>query len=281
MRLRSAAALLFCAALAGAGTVSLWIPLLMYRPAALARPDPARWGVAGARAVEIRADDGTRLAAWWKAPPGTAATTVLILHGRSANVSTRAGAMRRLAGDGFGVLMIDWRGYGASDGRPSEAGLRSDARGAYAWLRAQGVAPARLVVIGQSLGNAAAARLAAERPVAALVLVSPFTRLPDALGARLPWLPARWLPWRRNRFEVAGYVARLDVPVGLVASASDGMVPLSESAKVAAAARDPRWLRADDLRHDGLLAGVAERGALTALLRALAPQPAEARLQPV
>ena len=281
MRLRSAAVLLPCAALAAAGTVSLWIPLLIYRPEALSRPDPAQWGLAGAPAVAIRADDGTRLAGWWKAPSVPGATTVLILHGRSANVSTRAGAMRRLSTDGFGVLMIDWRGYGASEGRTSEAGLQSDALGAYAWLRAQGVVPRRLVVIGQSLGNSAAARLAAERPVAALVLVSPFTRLPDALAARLPWFPARWLPWRRNRFEVARYVARLRVPVGLVASKSDGMVPLSESAKVAAAARDPRWLRADDLRHDGLLSGVAERGALTALIRALATPPAKAGGQPV
>jgi pimeloyl-ACP methyl ester carboxylesterase len=134
------------------------------------------------------------------------------------------------------------------------------------------VRPERLVLVGQSLGNAPAARLAAERPVAALVLVSPFTRLPAALAERLPWLPIGWLPWPRNRFEVEAWVARVRAPVLLVASAADGLVPMADSWRVATAARDPRWLRADDLRHDGLLVGVVERGALTRALRSLARQ---------
>jgi pimeloyl-ACP methyl ester carboxylesterase len=252
-------------------SLSLWIPLLIYRPAPLADRHPAHWGLAGARLVELAAADGVRLAGWWH-PPAPGADTLLILHGRSGNVSSRAGAMRRLAGDGFGVLMVDWRGYGASAGRPSEAGLEADSRGAYAWLRRQGIVPERLVVVGQSLGNSAAARLAAEQPAKALVLVSPFTRLPEVLAERLPRLPLRRLPWPRNRFEVAAHVERLRVPVILVASSADGMVPMANARRVAAAARAPMWVRADDLRHDGLLAGVVERGALTRALRNLPPR---------
>jgi fermentation-respiration switch protein FrsA (DUF1100 family) len=69
---------------------------------------------------------------------------------------------------------------------------------------------------------------------------------------------------------MSAWVARVRAPVLLVASARDGMVSMADSRRVASAARDPRWLRADDLRHDGLLAGVVERGELTGALRALA-----------
>jgi hypothetical protein len=116
---RSIAALV--PALAGA-SLSLWIPLLIFRPAPLADPDPVRWGLAKTRAVAFPAADGTRLVGWWQPAAEPGSLTLPVLHGRSANVSTRAGAMRRLTGDGFGALMVDWRGYGASAGRPSEAG---------------------------------------------------------------------------------------------------------------------------------------------------------------
>ena len=251
-------------------TLPLWISIFIFRPAPLADTEPAKWGIEGARLVGFRAADGSRLAAWWLPPRESAGPVVLIAHGRSANISTRAPIMRRLGADGFGVLMFDYRGYGASSGHPSETTLTEDTLTAYDWLRRQGIAPDRLVLIGQSLGDAPAARAAAARPVAALVLVSPFTSLPEAGAERCPWLPLRLLHWGRNRYEVAAPLAAVRAPLLLVASRVDGMVPMANSRRLAAAAGGRvRWIVDDRLPHDGLLAGVSADGRLGAALKAL------------
>ncbi len=256
------------AALIGVATISVWIPAFIYRPTPLTRPDPAAWGLSTARVVTIKSGSD-RLFAWWVPPPNQRAPVALIIHGRSANVSTRAPIVAKLSRDGFGVLLFDYRGYGLSTGRSNEASLVADSIAAYDWLRRSGVQPSQIVVIGQSLGNAPAAQLSASRPVRALALISPFTSLPGALADRshLDWL--RHMPWPRNRFDVEASARRLQVPVLLVVSRDDGLVPYDNSRKVAASVRDARWLEVDGQRHDGLLAAVAKTGRLSQALKAL------------
>jgi len=268
----------------GLATVSLWIPALIYRPTGLDRADPASWNIPQATLVAIPSTHGGALSGWW-APPGSPdAQVILILHGRSANISTRSGIARRLIADGFGVLMFDYRGYGRSPGRPSERGLTEDAEAAYRWLIQQGVAPSRLVVLGQSLGDAPAAELGASRSIGALVLVSPFTSLPGAAQDAAPWLPVGIVPWTRNRFDVGSSVARLHAPLLLVVSSSDGLVPLRNSRRLAALVPGFHWLEAEGLHHDGLLAGVTIDGRLSKAIKALADRridpPADASTKP-
>jgi fermentation-respiration switch protein FrsA (DUF1100 family) len=251
-------------------TLPLWISTFIFRPAPLARTDPRLWGLQRARFVGFRADDGARLTGWWMPPRNPEAPVLLLAHGRSANMATRAPIMRRLGADGFGMLMFDYRGYGASTGRPGEAALTEDVLAAYDWLTGQGIRPERIVLIGQSLGDAPAAQAAARRRVAALVLVSPFTNLPEVAAARVPWLPLRVLHWSRNRFEVAASLRTVRAPLLLIASRRDGLVPMANSVMLGRAAPGPvRWLIEDRLPHDGLLAGVAADGRLTAALNHL------------
>jgi pimeloyl-ACP methyl ester carboxylesterase len=207
---------------------------------------------------------------WWLPPPTPATSVVLIVHGRSANISTRAAIAARLSADGFGVLLFDFRGYGRSTGQSSEGTLIEDTIAAYDWLRRQGVEPSQIIVLGQSLGDAAAAQLGARRPIRALALVSPFTSLPDALADHMPLLPVRFLPWTRNRFDVEPSIRTLRSPVLLVASRDDGLVPYTNSKRLAAAARNSRWLEIDGERHDGLLAAASASGRLSQALSSLA-----------
>lgn len=170
--------------------------------------------------------------------------------------------MQHLVTDGMGVLMFDYRGYGASSGRPSERNMNQDALTAYRWLRAQDVGAQRIIVVGQSLGNESATALAAQQPVGGLLLVSPFTRLPDALAERLPWLRLKLVPWTRNVFNVEANFVRFRGPAMLVASKDDVLVPVANSLRLRAKRPDVQWLDATTLRHDGMLQAFAEDGRL-------------------
>ncbi|MDB5691584.1 MAG: hypothetical protein JWO81_647 [Alphaproteobacteria bacterium] len=258
------------ALLAAFATLPLWISAFIFRPAPLEKTDPRSWGLERARFVAFPAADRSRLTAWWMPPPKPEAPVVLLVHGRSANMASRAPIMRKLGTDGFGVLMFDYRGYGASAGRPDEGALTQDTLAAYRWLTGQGIAPGRIVLLGQSLGDAPAAQAAAQRRVAALVLVSPFTNLPEAAAERLPWLPLRMLHWSRNRYDVAASLRSVRAPLLFIASRRDGLVPMANSLKLGRTSPGRvRWLIDDRLPHDGLLAGVAADGRLSKALKGL------------
>lgn len=248
-------------------TIEFWIPVFIFRPTSLDRSDPGSWGLRGAVPMKVAYDDGTAITGWWHRPPRKDAPVVLVVHGRSANISTRTLIMQHLVANGMGVLMFDYRGYGASTGRPSELNLHQDTLTAYQWLRMRGVVAKQIVVVGQSLGNGPATMLAAKQPVGALVRVSPFTNLPDALAERLPWLPLRFVPWTYNRFDVATYLVRFRGPTLLIVSDDDGLVPLANARRLQAEKPASRWLDASPLRHDGMLRAVAEDGRLAKLIR--------------
>jgi pimeloyl-ACP methyl ester carboxylesterase len=244
-------------------------PWFIFRPEPLASVDPRPWRVQ-AQGVAFAAADGSRLTGWWVAPPGVGAPVVLLIHGRSGNIATRAPIVRRLAADGFGVLAFDYRGYGASAGTPSERVIAEDALSAYAWLRARGIAPERIVVVGQSLGNAPAARLAAQRPIAGLILASPFMSLPEAAADRYPALPVRLLPWRRNRFEVATHLRRVSAPIFLVVARRDALVPFAHARRFAESLPRPAlWILDERHGHDGLLAAAVAGGRVQAFVRSV------------
>lgn len=249
-----------------------WISAFIYRPQPLPVSNPGTWGFTGAREVSFASGRSDRLFAWWAPPGDSTRPVVLIVHGRSANIATRASIAARLRDDGFGVLLFDYRGYGRSSGRSTEQSLTEDAEAAYDWLLGQGVTARQIIVLGQSLGDAPAAQLSAARPVAGLALVSPFTNLPDAIADRVGWRAISRLPWRRNRYEVADSLAKLRAPVLFIVSRQDGLVPYANSCRAWRSARIRRWLEADGYRHDGLLAAVARDGRLSQALWALVPQ---------
>lgn len=202
----------------------------------LYHPDPAPLALGasiGARTLGLRAADGESLVAWWLPPPDAQAPVALYLHGNGANLDKRAARLKALQEDGAGVLALSWRGYGGSSGRPSEAGWALDARAAYDWLRAQGVAPSRILLYGESLGSTQAVMLAAERPVGALLLDSSFDSALALARGHYPWLPVAWLMRDPHRADLAA--ARVTVPVLQVHCEDDPVSPLRHAQALQAA----------------------------------------------
>ena len=215
----------------------------------LYHPDPSalrQAQVVGAETLALDTPDGERLVAWWMPPPDARAPVLLYLHGNGANLDNRALRLQALRQDGFGVLALSWRGYGGSSGRPSEAGWALDARRAHDELLRRGIAPSRIVLFGESLGSTHAVMLAAERPVAGLLLDSSFgSALALAQGA-YPLLPVRWLMRDPHRADLAAERladAGRRLPVMQVHCADDPVSPLAHAQALRARLPQPSaWL---------------------------------------
>jgi hypothetical protein len=188
--------------------------------------------------VFFTTSDGLRLHGWYI--PGTADITWLWFHGNGGNISHRVDEMAmfhyRL---GVNLLIVDYRGYGRSEGRPSEQGTYRDARAALLYLqRRPDVLPERIVYYGRSLGSAVAVELAVAHPPLALVLVSPFASLSDMARLAFPRRPVGWLV--RNRYNSLARVAELQRPLLILHGDQDETVPISQGEKLFRAANRPK-----------------------------------------
>lgn len=202
--------------------------------------------------VTLATDDGEKLAAWW-VPVDDAAGTVLIFHGNAGNISHRVDYLRMFNQLGYASLIIDYRGYGQSTGAPSEGGTYRDAEAAWSWLtKTRGVAPGDIVLLGESLGGAVAAWLAARVAPRGLILASTFTSVPE-LGAQVyPFLPVRLIS--RFSYNTREAVTAVKAPVLVAHSRDDDIIPFAHGAALFEAAHEPkRFLEMRGGHNDGFL----------------------------
>lgn len=197
----------------------------VYHPSRTFRGDPA-WLRHPWRPVDLTTSDGLRLGAWYFEPPTNAPTparVVLVCHGNGGNIGDRLDLYQQLLECGLGILAFDYRGYGTSEGHPTEPGTYLDAAAAVDWLLSQGHAEAAILVYGESLGGAIATETVVRYPaLGGLVLQSTFTSIP-ALGAELfPWLPVRWLA--RIRYDTLSKLPSVRPPVLILHSREDSLI---------------------------------------------------------
>lgn len=188
--------------------------------------------------VTLTTDDGLALDAWW-VPSDASDGVLLFFHGNAGNISHRLHSLEHFHRLGLSVLIIDYRGYGNSEGSPSEEGTALDARAAWNWLvEDKTIAPDDIVVFGRSLGSAVAAELAREVSPGAIILESSFRSVPDMAQRLYPFLPARWLA--RFNYATEDYVRDIRAPVLVIHSREDEIIPFEEGQAVYAAANDPK-----------------------------------------
>jgi uncharacterized protein len=200
---------------------------------------PAEWGWEY-EAVDLTAEDGTRLHAWW-IPAPDARASLIFFHGNAGNISHRMASLEIFRDLGLNVLILDYRGYGESEGRPSEPGLRQDARAAWQHVREERGVPAESIVLfGRSLGSAVASELAREYSPGALILESPFRSVPEMAQAVYPFLPARWLA--RMDYDNEAYVRDVTGPTLVIHSRDDEIIPYNQGQAVYEAAAGPKKL---------------------------------------
>jgi fermentation-respiration switch protein FrsA (DUF1100 family) len=213
--------------------------------------DPSSAGLAYQK-LEFTSGDGNTVHGWY-VPHDSARFTLLFCHGNAGNIANRVESLAQFHRLGLAVLIFDYRGYGKSPGTPSEDGLYADARAAYAYLAGQlGTSPQDIILFGRSLGGAVAVQLAAEKPCAALIVESTFTRMADIASYHYPYLPVRLL--LRYDFNAVGTIKELTMPKLFVHSSDDDIVPYKFGRALFSAAPEPKqFLDIRGLHNDGFL----------------------------
>jgi hypothetical protein len=221
---------------------------LMYFPYTV-RMTPEEADFPQASEVQLTAADGVRVLAWTVAPkPGK--PVIVYLHGNGGSLAHRVHRFRKLIGDGTGLVALSYRGYGGSEGRPTEDGLIADGRAAYDFARTT-YPDANIVLWGESLGTGVAVAIAGEKDVAAVILEAPFTSAADVAFSAYPFLPVSWL--MKDQFRFDERIGKVRAPVLIMHGERDRVVPFRLGQQLYAMANEPKqFVRFPDGGHEDL-----------------------------
>lgn len=197
---------------------------------------PADVGLIGFSERLIDTPDGERLVTWYS-PPREGQPTLLYFHGNAGTLADRAERLANYRALGRGVLIMSYRGYSGSTGKPTETDNISDALLCYGTLVAWGTEPKDLFVYGESIGTGVAVQLAGTRPVAGVILDAPYTSIVDVAEKHYPYLPARLL--MQDRYETLRHLDKVEAPLLVVHGERDSVVPVEMGRQVASGARGP------------------------------------------
>jgi fermentation-respiration switch protein FrsA (DUF1100 family) len=224
--------------------------------------------------VYLTTEDGVRLHGWW-VPAQPERAVLVFFHGNGGNISDRVESIRQFHDLDLSVFIVDYRGYGRSEGTPSEAGTYLDAEAAWAYVRSElGVAADRIVLFGRSLGAAVAIELATRHTPKAIIVESAFSSIPAMAAATMP-LPVG--PFLRTRYDNLAKIGLMPCPVLVVHSRDDEIIPFRQGEALFDAAPEPKAFV--ELRHghnEGfILSGERYTGGLQVFLTEhVAPPPA-------
>lgn len=201
--------------------------------------------------VTIVTEDGVSLDGWF-IPARQSRGVLLFFHGNAGNISHRFDSLKIFNELGLATLILDYRGYGRSQGRPSEEGTYHDANAAWRYLTEQRrIAGEDIVLFGRSLGAAIAAYLATKHTPRALIIESAFTSVPDIAAEVYPFLPARWLA--RFHYNTKAHLRSVSCPVLVVHSRDDDIIPFAHGRRLFTAANEPKqFLEIRGGHNDGI-----------------------------
>ncbi len=200
--------------------------------------------------VRFASADGTKLHGWFADHPDPVGIA-LVCHGNAGNIASRGDSLmilnkrHRLA-----VMIFDYRGYGLSEGAPSEAGIYADARAARSWLaNRKNVPENEVILMGRSLGGAVAVELAASDGAKGLVLASTFASMPAVAKNLMPVVPANLL--MRQRFNSLRKIVNYDGPLLQSHGDADQLIPIAQGRELFdAASGSKKFIEIKDAGHN-------------------------------
>jgi uncharacterized protein len=195
---------------------------LLYHPDRT-RPSPLASGIPEMKEITVQTSDGLPLLAWYR-PAMTGKPTLVVCHGNAGHIGHRGIKVRPYLDAGYGVFLIEYRGYGSNPGTPSEDGFYQDGRAALDYLAGAGVSASSIALYGESIGSGVCTQLALEQAVGALVLEAGITSVGDVAAHHYPYLPARWLTL--DKFDNHSKIGAVDVPVLVIHGENDRVAPV-------------------------------------------------------
>jgi fermentation-respiration switch protein FrsA (DUF1100 family) len=209
----------------------------------------------GANEIWLTTRDAVRINAWWIGAPQARIATVFF-HGNGGNLTHRIEHMRAIAAAGSSLLMVDYRGYGKSEGRPSESGLYADADAAYRWVIDHGYAAERILIHGESLGSAVAIDLASRSPCAGVVLEAPFNSASQVAAGVLPLIG----PLIMRAFDSKRKIGKIRAPLLFLHGDRDEVIPYKLGRDLYDAAPEPKsFWTVEGAGHNDLLQVAGEQ----------------------
>jgi uncharacterized protein len=208
---------------------------------------PASLGLPQAEEAMLQTSDRERVIVW-HVPAQADKPVVLYFQGNGGGLNLRADRFRRLIAGGIGLLALNYRGYGGSSGTSTETGLIADALAAYDFAAAR-YPTERIALWGESLGTGVAVALAAQRPVARVVLESPFTSIADVAASIYWFVPVRLLI--KDPFRSDLRIGKITAPVLVLHGERDAVVPIKFGERLYAMIRAPkRFVRLGEAGHN-------------------------------
>ena len=188
--------------------------------------------------VYFFSSDGIKLNGWY-IPAKEARATVLFCHGNAGNISHRIDVIYMFCKLGLDVFIFDYRGYGRSQGRPTEEGLYLDAQAAYKYLiKRRNLNEGSIVVYGKSIGANVAVELCSKVKTAALISESAFTSALEMGKKLFPFLPLKWLI--SIKFDALSKIKNITIPKLIIHSEDDKIIPFRHGRKLFEAAPEPK-----------------------------------------
>ena len=212
-------------------------PSMIFFPVRDLSATPADWGLQY-EDVTLKSADGTHLHGWY-IPYAETDRVLLFFHGNAGNMSHRGESVEIFHRLGLNIFIFDYRGYGQSEGKPSESGIYADARAAWHYLTdTKGIKKENITLFGRSLGGAVAAKLAAEVQPGTLILESTFSSAKEMANTVLPVM-SHLVPLRFE-FKTVEYIKQVSSPVLIVHSPDDEIIPYRLGENVFQAANEPK-----------------------------------------
>lgn len=233
------------------GFLYLFQSRYIYYPERTLAADPSTVGLQF-ETVRFEAADGVDLSGWF-IPCENTRGVILFCHGNAGNISHRLESIQIFHWLRLDVFIFDYRGYGQSEGKPTEHGTYQDAEAAWRYLIEERKAlPGQIVVFGRSIGGAVASWLAQTHTPGALILESTFTSLREVASTLYPYLPVKL--FLRFEYNTAKYVSRVSCPVLIVHSRDDELMPFSHGQQLFETAGDPKaFLEISGTHNEGFI----------------------------
>lgn len=184
------------------------------------RPDPSAitlqqfFAPGDMSTVTLTAADGMRATSWYLPAKRNDGRVIVYFHGNAGHLGNRIPRILPYVAEGYGILMVGYRGYGGNPGKPTEEGLYQDARAALDFLQNQNIKPDQVVLFGESLGAAVATQMAIERPAMALILEAPFASIVRSARTRYPFLVFDALV--SDKFDTLSKIDRVEKPLLII-----------------------------------------------------------------